>query len=50
MEAHLRRGDVEGFFSAVIAGDDGLSSKPAADVFRGSGASPARRSGEFTGA
>lgn len=33
VEAHLRKGDVGGFFSAVIAGDDGLPSKPAPDVF-----------------
>ena len=33
MEAHLRKGGVEAYFSAVIAGDDGLPSKPAPDVF-----------------
>lgn len=33
VETHLRKGGVEGFFSAVIAGDDGLPSKPAPDVF-----------------
>ena len=33
VETHLRKGGVEGFFSTVIAGDDGLPSKPAPDVF-----------------
>ena len=28
VEAHLRKGGVEAYFSAVIAGDDGLPSKP----------------------
>lgn len=33
VETHLRKGEVEKHFSAIIAGDDGLPSKPAPDVF-----------------
>ncbi|MGN0076282.1 MAG: HAD family hydrolase [Parafannyhessea sp.] len=33
VESHLRKGGVDTYFSAVIAGDDGLLSKPAPDVF-----------------
>lgn len=33
VEAHLNNGSVEKYFSAIIAGDDGLPSKPAPDVF-----------------
>jgi len=33
VKMHLRKGDIEAYFSAVIAGDDGLPSKPAPDVF-----------------
>ncbi|WP_130811709.1 HAD family phosphatase [Olsenella sp. Marseille-P4559] len=33
VETHLLKGGVEKYFSAIIAGDDGLPSKPAPDVF-----------------
>jgi HAD superfamily hydrolase (TIGR01509 family) len=33
VETHLRKGEMEKHFSAIIAGDDGLPSKPAPDVF-----------------
>ena len=33
VEAHLAHGKISGFFQAVVAGDDGLPSKPAPDVF-----------------
>lgn len=33
VEAHLAHGKVDGFFQAVVAGDDGLPSKPAPDIF-----------------
>lgn len=33
IHAHLEHGNIEGFFSAIVSGDDGLPSKPAPDVF-----------------
>lgn len=33
ISAHLDHGGIEGYFSAIAAGDDGLPSKPAPDVF-----------------